>query len=61
MSANVCGRSGLMSTYTTEILPYGLRAKGYVWLNFSVTLALVCPLPQLPPFSTLTPGQQIPN
>jgi hypothetical protein len=29
-----------MSTYTTEIMPYGLRAKGYVWLNFTVTLAL---------------------
>ena len=33
-------KSGLMSTYTTEIMPYGLRAKGYVWLNFTVTLAL---------------------
>ncbi|KAE8422842.1 major facilitator superfamily domain-containing protein [Aspergillus pseudocaelatus] len=25
---------GLMATYTTEILPYGLRAKGFTWLNF---------------------------
>jgi MFS family permease len=33
-------KSGLMSTYTTEILPYGIRAKGYVWLNFTVTAAL---------------------
>lgn len=41
VSPNSLSRSGLMSTYTTEILPYGLRAKGYVWLNFSVTLALV--------------------
>jgi hypothetical protein len=29
-----------MTTYTTEILPYGLRAKGYTWLNFCVTGAL---------------------
>lgn len=29
-----------MSTYATEIAPYGLRAKLYVSLNFSVTLAL---------------------
>jgi hypothetical protein len=33
-------RSGLMANYTTEILPYGLRAKGFTWLNFCVTLAL---------------------
>ncbi|KAL3452713.1 putative hexose transporter [Aspergillus insuetus] len=33
-------KSGLMTTYTTEILPYGLRAKGYTWLNFCVTGAL---------------------
>lgn len=33
-------RNGLLSSYTTEILPYGLRAKGYTWLNFCVTLAL---------------------
>jgi hypothetical protein len=33
-------RSGLMATYTTEILPYGLRAKGFTWLNFCVTAAL---------------------
>lgn len=29
-----------MAVYTTEILPYGLRAKGYTWLNFCVTAAL---------------------
>jgi hypothetical protein len=29
-----------MATYTTEILPYGLRAKGFTWLNFCVTGAL---------------------
>lgn len=29
-----------MANYTTEILPYGLRAKGFTWLNFCVTLAL---------------------
>lgn len=29
-----------MGCYTTEILPFGLRAKGYTWLNFCVTLAL---------------------
>lgn len=29
-----------MATYTTEILPYGLRAKGFTWLNFCVTVAL---------------------
>jgi hypothetical protein len=33
-------KSGLMAGYTTEILPYGLRAKGFVWLNFCVTGAL---------------------
>lgn len=33
-------KSGLMANYTTEILPYGLRAKGFTWLNFCVTLAL---------------------
>ncbi|KAJ5356210.1 hypothetical protein N7517_010819 [Penicillium concentricum] len=33
-------KSGLMATYTTEILPYGLRAKGFTWLNFCVTAAL---------------------
>jgi MFS family permease len=33
-------KSGLMAGYTTEILPYGLRAKGFVWLNFCVTAAL---------------------
>ncbi|KAL3479981.1 general substrate transporter [Aspergillus californicus] len=33
-------KSGLMATYTTEILPYGLRAKGFTWLNFCVTGAL---------------------
>jgi hypothetical protein len=30
----------LLNNYTTEILPYGLRAKGYTWLNFCVTAAL---------------------
>lgn len=35
-----------MATYTTEIMPYGLRAKGFTWLNFCVTLSLF--------FSTLT-------
>lgn len=29
-----------MATYTTEIMPYGLRAKGFTWLNFCVTLSL---------------------
>ena len=29
-----------MANYTTEILPYGLRAKGFTWLNFCVTAAL---------------------
>lgn len=29
-----------MASYTTEILPYGLRAKGFTWLNFCVTAAL---------------------
>jgi MFS family permease len=33
-------RSGLLASYTTEILPYGLRAKGFTWLNFCVTSAL---------------------
>ncbi|KAF7553593.1 hypothetical protein G7Z17_g3521 [Cylindrodendrum hubeiense] len=33
-------KSGLMTNYTTEILPYGLRAKGFTWLNFCVTAAL---------------------
>lgn len=33
-------KSGLMANYTTEILPYGLRAKGFTWLNFCVCLAL---------------------
>lgn len=33
-------RSGLMANYTTEILPYGLRAKGFTWLNFCVCAAL---------------------
>lgn len=35
-----CSRTGLLNNYTTEILPYGLRAKGYTWLNFCVTAAL---------------------
>jgi hypothetical protein len=30
----------LLANYTTEILPYGLRAKGFTWLNFCVTAAL---------------------
>ncbi|KAG5743850.1 hypothetical protein H9Q70_013444 [Fusarium xylarioides] len=33
-------KSGLMANYTTEIVPYGLRAKGFTWLNFCVTAAL---------------------
>lgn len=33
-------RSGILASYTTEILPYGLRAKGFTWLNFCVTAAL---------------------
>ncbi|KAL4766768.1 general substrate transporter [Aspergillus nidulans var. acristatus] len=33
-------KSGLQSNYTAEILPYGLRAKGFTWLNFCVTAAL---------------------
>ncbi|EDU43814.1 lactose permease [Pyrenophora tritici-repentis Pt-1C-BFP] len=33
-------KAGIMAGYTTEILPYGLRAKGFTWLNFCVTAAL---------------------
>ncbi|SPO02018.1 probable hexose transporter [Cephalotrichum gorgonifer] len=33
-------KAGLMANYTTEILPYGLRAKGFTWLNFCVSAAL---------------------
>jgi hypothetical protein len=33
-------KSGIMAGYTTEILPYGLRAKGFTWLNSCVTAAL---------------------
>ncbi|KAL1902512.1 hypothetical protein Sste5346_001493 [Sporothrix stenoceras] len=33
-------KSGIITNYTTEILPYGLRAKGYTWLNFCICLAL---------------------
>ena len=33
-------RSGILASYTTEILPYGIRAKGFTWLNFCVTAAL---------------------
>ncbi|PGG99753.1 hypothetical protein AJ80_09297 [Polytolypa hystricis UAMH7299] len=33
-------KGGVMANYTTEILPYGLRAKGFTWLNFCVTAAL---------------------
>lgn len=33
-------KSGLMANYTTEILPYGLRAKGFVWMSTCVTAAL---------------------
>ncbi|OQV01300.1 hypothetical protein CLAIMM_06681 [Cladophialophora immunda] len=33
-------KSGLLAAYTTEILPYGLRAKGYTWLNFCVSASL---------------------
>ncbi|KAK5939703.1 hypothetical protein PMZ80_008083 [Knufia obscura] len=33
-------KNGLMASYTTEILPYGLRAKGFTWLNFCVTASL---------------------
>ncbi|KAH8586561.1 putative hexose transporter [Bisporella sp. PMI_857] len=33
-------KSGLLASYTTEILPYGIRAKGFTWLNFCVTAAL---------------------
>lgn len=29
-----------MANYTTEILPYGLRAKGFNWLNFCVSGSL---------------------
>ena len=39
-AANIGNRNGLMATYTTEIMPYGLRAKGFTWLNFCVTLSL---------------------
>ena len=33
-------RSGLLASYSTEILPYGIRAKGFTWLNFCVSAAL---------------------
>ncbi|KAH7030730.1 general substrate transporter [Microdochium trichocladiopsis] len=33
-------KNGLLASYTTEILPYHLRAKGFTWLNFSVSLSL---------------------
>ncbi|KAI9055217.1 hypothetical protein LZ554_000181 [Drepanopeziza brunnea f. sp. 'monogermtubi'] len=33
-------KSGLLASYTTEILPYGIRAKGFTWMNFCVTAAL---------------------
>ncbi|KAL2074177.1 hypothetical protein VTL71DRAFT_7955 [Oculimacula yallundae] len=33
-------KSGLLASYTTEILPYGIRAKGFTWLNFCVSLSL---------------------
>ncbi|KAG4433701.1 hypothetical protein IFR05_010810 [Cadophora sp. M221] len=33
-------KSGLLASYTTEILPYGIRAKGFTWLNFCVSAAL---------------------
>jgi len=36
----ISNRSGIMASYTTEILPYGIRAKGFTWLNFCVTAAL---------------------
>lgn len=39
-AADIGDRNGLMATYTTEIMPYGLRAKGFTWLNFCVTLSL---------------------
>ncbi|KAJ1331980.1 hexose transporter-like protein [Microdochium nivale] len=33
-------KNGLLASYSTEILPYHLRAKGYAFLNFAVSLAL---------------------
>ncbi|KAL2070567.1 hypothetical protein VTL71DRAFT_13593 [Oculimacula yallundae] len=33
-------KSGLMPAYTAEILPYGIRAKGFTWMNFCVSGAL---------------------
>ena len=33
-------KSGLLANYTAEILPYGIRAKGYTWLNFCVDASL---------------------
>ncbi|KAF8863142.1 hypothetical protein BDZ45DRAFT_702525 [Acephala macrosclerotiorum] len=33
-------KSGLLASYTTEILPYGLRAKSFTWLKLCVTAAL---------------------
>ncbi|CZT49026.1 probable hexose transporter [Rhynchosporium secalis] len=33
-------KSGLMPAYTAEILPYGIRAKGFTWMNFCVSAAL---------------------
>lgn len=29
-----------MPAYTSEILPYGIRAKGFTWMNFCVSAAL---------------------
>lgn len=33
-------KSGLLANYTNEILPYGIRAKGWTWLNFCVDSSL---------------------
>lgn len=33
-------RSGLIASYTTEILPYSMRAKGYTIMEFAMYIAL---------------------
>ncbi|EGO00445.1 hypothetical protein SERLA73DRAFT_107562 [Serpula lacrymans var. lacrymans S7.3] len=33
--------SPLIVSYTVEILPYNLRAKGFVWFNFTVSLSVI--------------------
>lgn len=39
-TSNPCPRSGLIASYTTEILPYNLRAKGFVIMEWALYGAL---------------------